>query len=413
VKYGAATANAGYAGAGQTENTSTWTYDDAGNRVTAVNDGNSTTYAANAINQYTAAGSGASPGYSARGDLTALGHWDYIYDAFGNLIRAQNSESNALAKYWFDPSGHRTVKEVDGVKTVFFNWGTAQLEAYDTLNASAQSVIYEPGIDRPLAQVNSSGTVTFVHQDWLGSVVLLTDSSGANVQSFTYDAWGTPSGTDASGLSLQVSGFASRFLYTAREFDRETGLYHYRARAYSPRLGRFQQFDPIDFGGGQSSLLAYVANNPINLWDPYGLLAGGLGVGGNASVGLGPIGGAGYTGSAGLGLFSGSGLGAYGAHGGFAGSPFFDNGGNSTNFSLGAFLGGGFLGFLSNASCPKDLEKTEDTYELNVGLGPVQFSLGLSVGGGVWLFEASGGPMGVGFGASFFSTKTQTTGHQP
>ena len=34
------------------------------------------------------------------------------------------------------------------------------------------------------------------------------------------------------------------------EYDSETGLYHYRARAYSPALGRFLQPDPISFSGG-------------------------------------------------------------------------------------------------------------------------------------------------------------------
>jgi RHS repeat-associated protein len=63
----------------------------------------------------------------------------------------------------------------------------------------------------------------------------------------------------------------SRFLYTAREFDSETGLYHYRARAYSPALGRFLQPDPIDFSGGDINMLRYAGNNPANVVDPLGL----------------------------------------------------------------------------------------------------------------------------------------------
>jgi hypothetical protein len=56
------------------------------------------------------------------------------------------------------------------------------------------------------------------------------------------------------------------------------GLYYYKARFYSPALGRFLQTDPIGFAD-DTNLYAYVGNNPINLTDPTGLAAydGGFG----------------------------------------------------------------------------------------------------------------------------------------
>lgn len=69
--------------------------------------------------------------------------------------------------------------------------------------------------------------------------------------------------------------FVAFSLYTAREFVQETGLYHYRAREYSSGLGRFTQNDPIDFAGGDYNLLRYVANNPVNWIDAFGLQTGG------------------------------------------------------------------------------------------------------------------------------------------
>jgi RHS repeat-associated protein len=225
------------------------------------------------VNQYTAVTGAGTLAYSSRGDLTHQGDWSYVHDAGGNLIRAHNTQSNLLAKYWRDAAGHRAVKEVDGQKTLFFNFGFWPLEAYDTTAETARSTIHEPGIDRPLAEINNDGTIRFFyHQDWLGNVAMLTDAGGAKLQTYTYDVWGEPSGFDASGNPIAASAFESRFLFTAREFDPETGLYHYRARAYSPAMGRFLQTDPIDFAGGDANLMRYASNSPVNLVDPFGLV---------------------------------------------------------------------------------------------------------------------------------------------
>lgn len=47
------------------------------------------------------------------------------------------------------------------------------------------------------------------------------------------------------------------------------GLYHYKARAYHPGMGRFLQSDPIDYGDGMN-MYAYVGNDPVNVADPMG-----------------------------------------------------------------------------------------------------------------------------------------------
>ena len=63
---------------------------------------------------------------------------------------------------------------------------------------------------------------------------------------------------------------SSSFGYSGQRYDSETGLYYYKARYYSPSLGRFLQPDPSRYGYGDLNLYQYVLGDPLNENDPYG-----------------------------------------------------------------------------------------------------------------------------------------------
>jgi len=92
----------------------------------------------------------------------------------------------------------------------------------------------------------------------------MTDMLGRPAKAYQYDAYGAI-------LAEQGPSLNDEFAYTARKLHDRSGLYYYRARFYSPELGRFITQDPIGYLGG-TNLYAYVGNNPVNWVDPLGLL---------------------------------------------------------------------------------------------------------------------------------------------
>ena len=150
-----------------------------------------------------------------------------------------------------------------------------------------QTYVHGAGVDEMLVKISSSGPA-YCHHDGLGSTIALTGENGTLLESYRYDAFGGVGVMNASGFSLQVSGFQNRFLFTGREWLGQAGIYDYRNRVYSAQIGRFLQTDPIRFEGGDINIYRYVGNNPINLADPLGLWGIGWGDGqGNVSWNIG------------------------------------------------------------------------------------------------------------------------------
>jgi RHS repeat-associated protein len=105
------------------------------------------------------------------------------------------------------------------------------------------------------------GTASYYHQDGLGTITSLSNSSGVLAETYTYDSYGK---TTASTGTL-----VNPFQYTGREFDSETGIYYYRARYFDPSAGRFLSEDSVRFGAGPN-FYRYAGNSPLNWIDPSG-----------------------------------------------------------------------------------------------------------------------------------------------
>jgi probable addiction module antidote protein len=115
------------------------------------------------------------------------------------------------------------------------------------------------------------------------SVMTISNATGSVVTQYAYLPYGDSAPPNlaaclGAGGSSSTCGSPSGtgFGYDGYRYNPEAGLYHTGARYYDPRLGRFIQPDPIGQAGGLN-LYAYVNNDPLNLSDPSGLLAGEVG----------------------------------------------------------------------------------------------------------------------------------------
>jgi RHS repeat-associated protein len=169
-------------------------------------------------------------------------------------------------EYAYDAAGRRIEKKVDGTTQVKYVYdGDHIIAEYNNAGTLLRKYVHGPCVDEPICMIEASGTYAgthYYHYDALGSVVAMTNSAGNVVQLYEYSVYGQVAASDAS--------HPNRFMFTGREFDKDTGLYYYRARYYNPEIGRFLQTDPIGYGDGMN-WYAYCGNRPVVCKDPTGL----------------------------------------------------------------------------------------------------------------------------------------------
>lgn len=179
------------------------------------------------------------------------------WDAANRLSKV--TIGGAVTNFYYGPDGAR-VKKDSAISTTFYPSADIEIDA-----AGGVAAIGSDDFTRyPHPDIKIVGTQKFyLHRDHLASVRLVTNASGAVVESTGYAAYGerlsaTPAQTEKG--------------YIGERFDPETGLLYLNARYMDPKFGRFispDDWDPTLPGVG-TNRYAYALNDPINKSDPNG-----------------------------------------------------------------------------------------------------------------------------------------------
>ena len=143
---------------------------------------------------------------------------------------------------------------------------------------------YESNIIFVKNYTESSGSYKFLHKDYLGSILSISDEAGNKIEQRHYDAWGNLTHYQVNGGAIMTDenkirdfmsngGFLLDRGYTSHEHFAEVGLIHMNGSLYDPLLRRFLNADENiqDPTNTQSyNKYGYVWNNPLLYSDSNG-----------------------------------------------------------------------------------------------------------------------------------------------
>ena len=201
------------------------------------------------------------------------GYIFFEYGSQGNRIASHYGNTEADVEKQFYHKSYSTILPIEII--------------HDTRNSLTRIITYVGGdaYTAPVTKItNKTATSTkwegyyYIHRDYLGSILALTNEYASPIRQTHYGAWGTidqvPKGEekhleDYSNWNILGRGF------TGHEFFSNMGLIHMNGRMYDPKLRRFLSPDNYiqnPYNTQSFNRYSYVWNNPLTYNDPSGEL---------------------------------------------------------------------------------------------------------------------------------------------
>src|SRR3989454_5359049 len=241
--------------------TITYAYDQVGNRLKMVQGATTTTYTYGPFNRLLSAGS-TTYTYDVNGNMVTKNDgfsWSFTYDYDNRHTKAVHAGTSVLQNV-YDGDGKR-IEKTEGDSTVFTYQGLNVLFEKDLNTGVATKRFYANGLQ--VAKMVGN-TVSYLHEDHLGSIRFVSSSTGAQVSSSNFVPYGPQYG---------ATGTPDEFLYVGKIYDGSTGFYYFGGRFYDPSTGRFvtQDSSPGVREDPQSfDRYVYARDNPLEIVDPNG-----------------------------------------------------------------------------------------------------------------------------------------------
>jgi RHS repeat-associated protein len=212
--------------------------------------------------------------YNSADQLTDFGGDTFTYDANGN--ETARATGDGTTNFAYDVRNFTTQVAPPGASGIGYDYtGATQAQRLSAGGATftnsplgvasqTEALLHTYWTRDPAGQLISQRRGSTSHYylfDALGSVVAVTDPTGAVTNRYTYSPYGRTTEERISGAIENPWRFAGEY------HDESTGLYKIGARYYQPDLGRWTQTDP---SGLEANPYLYVGANPISITDPTG-----------------------------------------------------------------------------------------------------------------------------------------------
>jgi RHS repeat-associated protein len=247
-------------------------YDLVGNRTKKVstypdNTSSTTTYSYDAANQLLSI-NGNEYSYDSNGNMISNGSKNFEYDANNRLTKVtKKSDGSLIASFEYDALDRRISKTTATRTTKYYYDGNSTIVLYETDGSGNLQARFIYGETGQLVSMIRGSSTYFYHYNAHGDVVALTDSNGAVVAEYDYDAWGNPIATGLEGT------IENPYRYAGYRYDKEIGLYYLVARYYDSSIGTFITRDTfLGFEDEPNSwnLYSHTKKNTVMYVDPDG-----------------------------------------------------------------------------------------------------------------------------------------------